>query len=240
MNQKVKKRLYKALPVGVALGVLCGSNLITSENKVSATVDASTGGTIIKALGSLYTAFLQEPLINATELYDAEHYYIDNLQNVGFVAPDFKIGEFALTVYDYNKSASYHETFTITYPDGTSENKTLYHGQQLIITQPGVSFNMSHNDGVTSTVTVTQNMLDNGNLSICRTNFQTFFLKKYDQTKINSRWISNYFPNDHHAAFPSNRSIYFERLNDTQKKIATITAEPVSSSEFGGAIVWSS
>lgn len=240
MNQKMKKRLSKALPVGLAMGVLFGSNLIIPEQKVSAAVDASTGGTIVKTLGSIYTTFLQEPLRNALWRHSAENGYNNDLQNIGFVAPDFKVGEFALTVYDYDRNPEYHETFRVTYPDGTTELRTVYHGQQLVITQPGTTFSMNHNNNFMSTVTVTQEILDNGNLGICRSNFQTFFLKKRDQTQINGEWIQKYFPNDHHAAFPRNYQYYFDRLNDTQKKIATITADPVSSTVFGNAIEWQS
>ncbi|PHA43896.1 cell wall-binding protein, partial [Bacillus pseudomycoides] len=93
MNEKYKKRLQKVLPVGIAMGVLFSANPVT-ENKVSASIGADTIATILKSMGDIYDAFIREPVFDHISSTNAQNRYNGDLENLAYVAPSFKKGEF--------------------------------------------------------------------------------------------------------------------------------------------------
>ncbi|TKH15458.1 hypothetical protein FC697_23620, partial [Bacillus wiedmannii] len=93
----------KFISAGLAFGILFGYSLVTPEHKVSA-ADASTGGTVIQAFEGVYDKFLKEPFSNWLFEQAAKYDYDPENENIAYKAPNFKKGEFAISVFDFYKN----------------------------------------------------------------------------------------------------------------------------------------
>lgn len=106
-----------------------------TEHKVHANV--STSATVIKTFGSVYNAFLREPLGRGLELLDVQNGANSTYENIAYKALIFQRGEFGITVFDYYKNLNFSKKVKLLHPGGQIEYKTIKHGEQLSIKQAG-------------------------------------------------------------------------------------------------------
>ncbi|MDM5431133.1 hypothetical protein [Bacillus mycoides] len=238
----MKKNLQskKILSAGLALGVLFGSNLVTPEHKASAAVDASTGGTVVKTFGDVYNTFLREAFSNWLSSFDAQSGYDGELENIGYKAPEFKTGEFAITVFDFYKNQNFSKTVRVyNYEGNFYKNYTIKHGEQLVIKEEGVLILLNPEEtNLTKQnfVHVTREMLHEGNLGLSLTNWQTFYLKKANQQSINFPMLLKFYPKANPGNFSFDENVLYNRLDAKRKAMATVTSEPISQQDFNFAI----
>ncbi|MDM5430997.1 hypothetical protein [Bacillus mycoides] len=220
----------KILTVGLALGVLFSPNLITSEHKVSAAVDASTKSTVIKTFGNVYDLFLREPFSNWLSSFDAQSGYNSTLENIAYKAPEFRQGQFAISVFDFYKNQNFSKKIKLGYRDGRIEYKTVKHGEQLIIKESGVLVDLTPDKADKSKheiLFVTQSALNRGNVGVSTTNWQTFYLKKASQTSINFPMLLRFYPRENPGNFSFDSNKLYDALDPVKKSMATITTETI-------------
>ncbi|PGO74599.1 hypothetical protein CN980_16225 [Bacillus cereus] len=215
---------------------------MTPENKVFA--DASTKGVIFKAtFGNIYDKFLQEPFSNWLSSWDAQYGYNADLENIGYKAPEFKQGQFAITVFNFYKNQDFCKRVKLLNPDGTTEIRTINHGEQLIIKQPGTLVKLNYDPSAYHTdqyadgtqgnyIYVTQSMIDQGNLGISIANWQTFYLEKANTPSINLSLILKFYPRENPGNFSFDAEALYNRLDPVRKAMATVTSNPIDRSNF--------
>ncbi|HDX9614785.1 TPA: hypothetical protein ROY01_006017 [Bacillus toyonensis] len=201
---------------------------MTKEHKVYADVD--TAGTILTTFGTVYDLFLREPFTNWLSSFDAQSGYDSGLENIGYKAPDFGDGQFAISVFDFYKNQNFSKKVKIGYPNGTIEYKTIKHGEQLIIKQAGTLIDLDP-DGDGDFHYISKHLLKS-NTGIALTNWQTFYLKKANQKSINLTLLFRFYANTNPVFVVSEKEKYYNDLNSTRKAMATITSQPIYKTDF--------
>ncbi|KZE06343.1 Choline binding protein A [Bacillus mycoides] len=235
MNGKAKKSMRKVLPVGIAMGILFSGSPVT-EHKVKADVD--TFGTIVTTLGSIYDAFGKEAFTKYLEDANAKSSYSNYWENITYVAPTFKKGEFGITVFDYYKNQDFSQKVKIAYPNGKVEYKTLKHGQQLRIKDAGTIVDLTPDEPELSKhdiLYITQKQLDEGKTGVSLTNFKTYYLESDNSGRINElgwKFVKQQFPNAYHpqsglANIGVNEHDLFKKLPEDKRMLGTSTSKTV-------------
>ncbi|MBJ8031920.1 cell wall-binding protein [Bacillus cereus group sp. N21] len=234
MNGKAKKSMRKVLPVGIAMGILFSSNPVT-EHKVKADVD--TFGTIVTTLGSVYDAFGKEAFTKYLEDANAKSSYDNFWENITYLAPTFKKGEFGITVFDYYKNQDFSQKVKIAYPNGKVEYKTIKHGQQLRIKDAGTVVDLTPDEPELSKhdiLYITQKQLDEGKTGVSLTNFKTYYLESDNSGRINElgwKFVKQQFPNAYLssglAAAGVNERELFGKLPEDKRMLGTSTSKTV-------------
>ncbi|XMA23536.1 cell wall-binding protein (plasmid) [Bacillus bombysepticus] len=233
MNGKSKKKIQKVLPVGLAMGILFSSAPMT-EHKVKADVD--TAATIITTLGSVYDAFGKEAFTQFLEDANAKSSYNNFWENITYMAPTFKTGEFGITVFDYYKNQDFSQKVKIVYPDGKVEYKTVKHGQQLRIKNAGTIVDLTPDEPELSKhniLYITQKQLDEGNTGVSLTNFKTYYLESDNSGRRNDlgyKFLKEHFPNAYHndlKVIGVNEDELFKKLPANKQALGTSTSKTV-------------
>ncbi|MFV8521669.1 cell wall-binding protein [Bacillus sp. SBS7] len=233
MNGKSKKRIPKVLPVGLAMGILFSSAPM-AEHKVKADVD--TAATIITTLGSIYDAFGKESFTKFLEDANAKSSYNNFWENITYMAPTFKKGEFGITVFDYYKNQDFSQNIKIAYPSGKVEYKTIKHGQQLRIKEAGTIVDLTPDEPEKSKhdiLYITQKQLDEGNTGVSLTNFKTYYLESDNSGRRNDlgyKFLKEHFPNAYHndLKVPGvNEDELFKKLPGNKQVLGTSTSKTV-------------
>lgn len=235
MNGKAKKSMRKVLPVGIAMGILFSASPVT-EYKVKADVD--TFGTVVTTLGSIYDAFGKETFTKYLEEVNAKNSYDNFWENVTYMAPTFKKGEFGITVFDYYKNQDFSQKVKIAYPNGKVEYKTIKHGQQLRIKDAGTIVDLTPDEPELSKhniLYITQKQLDEGNTGVSLTNFKTYYLESDNSGRRNELgwdFIKKQFPNAYHpqSGLPNigvNEDELFKKLPEDKQMLGTSTSKTV-------------
>ncbi|MGZ9785890.1 N-acetylmuramoyl-L-alanine amidase family protein [Bacillus pseudomycoides] len=234
MNGKAKKSMRKVLPVGIAMGILFSSNPVT-EHKVKADVD--TFGTIVTTLGSVYDAFGKEAFTKYLEDANAKSSYDNFWENITYLAPTFKKGEFGITVFDYYKNQDFSQKVKIAYPNGKVEYKTIKHGQQLRIKDAGTVVDLTPDEPELSKhdiLYITQKQLDEGKTGVSLTNFKTYYLESDNSGRINElgwKFVKQRFPNAYLssglAAAGVDEYDLFKKLPEDKRMLGTSTSKTV-------------
>ncbi|MGH1049064.1 N-acetylmuramoyl-L-alanine amidase family protein [Bacillus mycoides] len=235
MNGKAKKSMRKVLPVGIAMGILFSTSPVT-EHKVKADVD--TFGTIVTTFGSIYDAFGKEAFTKYLEDANAKSSYSNFWENITYVAPTFKKGEFGITVFDYYKNQDFSQKVKIAYPNGKVEYKTLKHGQQLRIKDAGTIVDLTPDEPELSKhdiLYITQKQLDEGKTGVSLTNFKTYYLESDNSGRINElgwKFVKQQFPNAYHpqsglANIGVNEHDLFKKLPEDKRMLGTSTSKTV-------------
>lgn len=238
LRTKRKAIIKKVLPVGLAMGVLFGSNLITPENKAHA-----YGSEILQIGANIYSAFLEKPLGEALALQGAKTTYNSTNENFAYVAPNFNKGQFAISVFDYYKNKDFSKTVKIYYDDTRFgykvEEKTIKHGEQLIITEPRtiVAFYPDENNKSKREVfMVTQEHLNTGNTGVALTNFQNYYLKKRSSGEINYQpaeaALRKSTGTSQHTLSVKQVEDNFKLLSADQQRQLTMTTNPIKKDVF--------
>lgn len=238
MSKKAKKSVPKILPVGLAMGVLFSGISLSgplTEHKVHA--DVGTAGTVIKTFGSVYDAFLREPLARWLELLDVQNGANSAYENIAYKAPTFQRGEFGISVFDYYKNQNFSKRIKLLHPGGQIEYKTIKHGEQLSIKQAGTIVDLNPDEPELSKhdlLYITQQQLDEGKTGISLTNFGTYYLQSDDRgrrNRLGDKFLQQTFPNAYlRSGLPDvrvNENELFEQLPEDKRILGTITAEPV-------------
>ncbi|PEC22599.1 N-acetylmuramoyl-L-alanine amidase family protein [Bacillus cereus] len=235
MNGKAKKSMRKVLPVGIAMGILFSTSPVT-EYKVKADVD--TFGTVVTTLGSIYDAFGKEAFTKYLEEVNAKNSYDNFWENVTYMAPTFKKGEFGITVFDYYKNQDFSQKVKIAYPNGKVEYKTIKHGQQLRIKDAGTIVDLTPDEPELSKhniLYITQKQLDEGKTGVSLTNFKTYYLESDNSGRINElgwNFVKKQFPNAYHpqsglANIGVDEYDLFNKLPEDKRMLGTSTSKTV-------------
>lgn len=235
MNGKAKKSMRKVLPVGIAMGILFSASPVT-EYKVKADVD--TFGTIVTTLGSIYDTFGKEAFTKYLEEVNAKSSYNNFYENITYMAPTFKKGEFGITVFDYYKNQDFSQKVKIAYPNGKVEYKTIKHGQQIRIKDAGTIVDLTPDEPELSKhniLYITQKQLDEGNTGVSLTNFKTYYLESDNSGRRNELgwdFIKKQFPNAYHpqSGLPNigvNEDELFKKLPEYKRMLGTSTSKTV-------------
>ncbi|MGR3779331.1 cell wall-binding protein [Bacillus paramycoides] len=238
MNGKSKKGMRKVLPVGLAMGVLfSGIPLATplTEHKVKADVD--TVATVITTLGSIYNAFAAEAFGQWLEDVNAETSYDNFYENITYMAPTFQKGEFGISAFDYYKNQNFSKRVKLAYPDGTTEYKTIKHGEQIRIKQAGTIVDLTPDEPELSKhdiLYITQKQLDEGNTGVSLTNFKTYYLQSDNSSRRNDlgyKYLKQRFPNAYNNGIrvPGvDENELFKKLPAEKQMLGTSTSKTVS------------
>ncbi|XMA23508.1 cell wall-binding protein (plasmid) [Bacillus bombysepticus] len=244
MNRKAKKRIPKVLPVGLAMGVLFSASPLASpltEYKVKADVD--TFATIVTTFGAIYDAFLAEPFGKWLEEVDVKNTYTSRNENIAYKAPTFQKGEFGISAFDYYKNQDFSKKVKIAYPNGKVEYKTIKHGQQIRIKNPGTIVDLTPDEPELSKhdiLYITQKHLDEGNTGVSLTNFKTYYLKSDNSGRRNDlgwAFLKKQFPNAYHNGIRDwgvDENALFKKLPENKRILGTSTSNPVSKEEMVG------
>ncbi|EOQ01543.1 hypothetical protein KOY_05276 [Bacillus cereus VDM021] len=235
MNGKAKKSMRKVLPVGIAMGILFSASPVT-EYKVKADVD--TFGTVVTTLGGIYDAFGKEAFTKYLEEVNAKSSYGNFWENITYMAPTFKKGEFGVTVFDYYKNQDFSQKVKIAYPNGKVEYKTIKHGQQLRIKDAGTIVDLTPDEPELSKhdiLYITQKQLDEGKTGVSLTNFKTYYLESDNSGRRNElgwKFIKQHFPNAYHpksglANIGVNEDELFGKLPEDKRMLGTSTSKTV-------------
>ncbi|QWG36595.1 cell wall-binding protein (plasmid) [Bacillus mycoides] len=235
MNGKAKKSMRKILPVGIAMGILFSASPVT-EHKVKADVD--TFGTVVTTLGSIYDAFGKEAFTKYLEEVNARNSYDNYWENVTYMAPTFKKGEFGITVFDYYKNQDFSQKVKIAYPNGKVEEKTIKHGQQLRIKDAGTIVDLTPDEPELSKhniLYITQKQLDEGKTGVSLTNFKTYYLESDNSGRRNElgwNFIKQQFPNAYHPQsglvnIGVDEDGLFNKLPEDKRMLGTSTSKTV-------------
>ncbi|MED1058994.1 cell wall-binding protein, partial [Bacillus mycoides] len=204
--------------------------------KVKADVD--TFGTIVTTLGSIYDAFGKEAFTKYLEEVNAKSSYNNFWENITYIAPTFKKGEFGITVFDYYKNQDFSQKVKIAYPNGKVEYKTLKHGQQLRIKDAGTIVDLTPDEPELSKhdlLYITQKQLDEGKTGVSLTNFKTYYLESDNSGRRNELgwdFIKKQFPNAYHpqSGLPNigvNEDELFKKLPEDKQMLGTSTSKTV-------------
>ncbi|MED0993517.1 cell wall-binding protein [Bacillus nitratireducens] len=237
MIKKTKKGMRKALPVGLAMGVLfSGIPLATplTEHKVQADVD--TAATIITTIGSIYEAFAAEAFGKWLEDVNAKTSYDNFYENITYMAPTFQKGEFGISAFDYYKNRDFSKTIKLSYPNGKVEYKTIKHGQQIRIKQAGTIVDLTPDEPDPlkhDILYITQKQLDEGNTAVSLTNFKTYYLQSDNSSRRNDlgyKYLKQHFPNAYHNGirnFGVDEDELFKKLPAEKQTLGTSTSKTV-------------
>lgn len=236
MNGKATKRVKKILPVGIAMGILFSASPVT-EHKVKAGYEDYIA--LLIEVNNLYTTFLQDKVTEIITEDEVRSRYIASHENIAYVAPAFQKGQFGITVFDYYRDENFSKNVKIAYPNGKVEYKTIKYGQQLIIKQAGTIVDLTPDEPEVSKhdlLYITQKQLDEGNTGVSLTRYKTYYLQSDNSGRYNDladKFVKGKFPDAYLANGSGvldaryNFRDLFNQLPEDQRKLGTITAEPV-------------
>lgn len=240
-NDVMKKNLKttgigkKVIPVTAALGILFSMAPI-AENKASAGIGAvvDIGITVLGAVANTYQTLGLEPGdIAPSTTIDV---YAENL---AYQAPNFKSGEFNISMYHTQGDMNFTKSVKVRYPNGRIENHQLKSGQQLKITDAGAIIDLNPNAANISEhdlLYITQAQLNEGKTGVVMNQDHTAFVEK--ASGKNPRILNPLYKKYSGDSFQDWSVITYSqdtlfdyianKLSDEQKRLVTLTSKPVS------------
>ncbi|HDX9591473.1 TPA: cell wall-binding protein [Bacillus pseudomycoides] len=225
----------KVIPATAALGILFSMAPI-AENKASAGVGAVLDITItvLGAVANTYEALGLEPGdIAPSTTIDV---YAENL---AYQAPNFKSGEFNISMYHTQGDMNFTKSVKVRYPNGRIENHQLKSGQQLKITDAGAIIDLNPNAANISEhdlLYITQAQLNEGKTGVVMNQDHTAFVEK--ASGKNPRILNPLYKKYSGDSFQDWSVITYSqdtlfdyianKLSDEQKRLVTLTSKPVS------------
>ncbi|PEO42285.1 N-acetylmuramoyl-L-alanine amidase family protein [Bacillus pseudomycoides] len=218
----------KLIPATAALGILF-SLAPVAENKAKADL-ATVVDVGITSLGILSNV-LEKVGISLGEP-DLSNYTGPYAENVSYRAPNFKSGEFNISVHHTKGDGNFTRPIKVIYPNGKSEIKNLKSGQQLKITEAGTIVDLKpYAESVSEhdLLYITQAQLDEGKTGVALNQEITLYVEK---TSGQNRALVDEFYKKRFGAnsldgFKGLGVDRFSYLTEEQKKIATLTSHPV-------------
>ncbi|HHX7190431.1 cell wall-binding protein [Bacillus thuringiensis] len=219
----------KLIPATAALGILF-SVAPVAENKASAGL-ATVLDVTITSLGIV--ADVYEKLGISVGEPDLSNYTGPYAENVSYRAPNFKSGEFNISVHHTKGDSNFTRTIKVLYPDGKSEMKDLKSGQQLKITEPGTIVDLkpfAESVSEHDLLYITQAQLDEGKTGIALNQIITIYVEKTsgENKVLVDEFYKKKFGADSLDGFKGLGVDRFSYLTEEQKKVATLTSHPVS------------
>ncbi|MEH7457884.1 cell wall-binding protein [Bacillus sp. JJ1127] len=225
----------KVIPVTAALGILFSMAPI-AENKASAGIGAvvDIGITVLGAVANTYQTLGLEPGdIAPSTTIDV---YAENL---AYQAPNFKSGEFNISMYHTQGDMNFTKSVKVRYPNGRIENHQLKSGQQLKITDAGAIIDLNPNAANISEhdlLYITQAQLNEGKTGVVMNQDHTAFVEK--ASGKNPRILNPLYKKYSGDSFQDWSVITYSqdtlfdyianKLSDEQKRLVTLTSKPVS------------
>ncbi|KEK21676.1 N-acetylmuramoyl-L-alanine amidase family protein [Bacillus gaemokensis] len=218
----------KLIPATAALGILF-SVAPVAENKASAGL-ATVLDVTITSLGIV--ADVYEKLGISVGEPDLSNYTGPYAENVSYRAPNFKSGEFNISVHHTKGDSNFTRTIKVLYPDGKSEMKDLKSGQQLKITEPGTIVDLkpfAESVSEHDLLYITQAQLDEGKTGVALNQVITVYVEKTsgENKVLVDEFYKKKFGADSLDGFKGLGVDRFSYLTDEQKKVATLTSHPV-------------
>ncbi|MEH6892353.1 cell wall-binding protein [Bacillus sp. JJ864] len=224
----------KVIPATAALGILFSMAPI-AENKASAGIGAvvDIGITVLGAIANTYQTLGLEPGdIAPSTTIDV---YAENL---AYQAPNFKSGEFNISMYHTKGDSNFTKSVKVRYPNGRIENHQLKSGQQLKITDAGAIIDLNPNAANISEhdlLYITQAQLNEGKTGVVMNEDHTGFVEK--ASGKNPRLLNPLYKKYSGDSFADWSVITYSqdtlfdyianKLSDEQKKLVTLTSKPV-------------
>ncbi|WP_410985279.1 N-acetylmuramoyl-L-alanine amidase family protein [Bacillus cereus] len=225
---KVTRIGKKIIPTTAALGILFSVAPI-AENKANAGV-ATVLDVGITSLGIL--ANVWEALGIEVGDPDLTTYTGPYAENVSYRAPNFKSGEFNISVHHTKGDSNFTRPIKVLYPNGKSEIKNLKSGQQLKITEAGTIVDLKpYAESVSEhdLLYITQAQLDEGKTGVALNQEITLFVEKTSgQNKVLvDEFYKKRFGANSLDGFKGLGVDRFSYLTEEQKQVATLTSHPV-------------
>ncbi|MEN1939021.1 cell wall-binding protein [Paenibacillus sp. 102] len=225
---KVTRIGKKIIPATAALGILFSVAPI-AENKANAGV-ATVLDVGITSLGIL--ANVWEALGIEVGDPDLTTYTGPYAENVSYRAPNFKSGEFNISVHHTKGDSNFTRPIKVLYPNGKSEIKNLKSGQQLKITEAGTIVDLKpYAESVSEhdLLYITQAQLDEGKTGVALNQEITLFVEKTSgQNKVLvDEFYKKRFGANSLDGFKGLGVDRFSYLTEEQKQVATLTSHPV-------------
>ncbi|MEK4099942.1 N-acetylmuramoyl-L-alanine amidase family protein [Bacillus sp. FSL E2-0195] len=218
----------KLIPATAALGILF-SLAPVAENKASAGL-ATVLDVTITSLGIV--ADIYEKLGISVGEPDLSNYTGPYAENVSYRAPNFKSGEFNISMHHTKGDSNFTRTIKVLYPDGKSEMKDLKSGQQLKITEPGTIVDLkpfAESVSEHDLLYITKAQLDEGKTGVALNQGITIYVEKTsgENKVLVDEFYKKKFGADSLDGFKGLGVDRFSYLTDEQKKVATLTSHPV-------------
>ncbi|HDR8474846.1 TPA: cell wall-binding protein [Bacillus cereus] len=219
----------KLIPATAALGILF-SLAPVAENKASAGL-ATVLDVTITSLGIV--ADVYEKLGISVGEPDLSNYTGPYAENVSYRAPNFKSGEFNISVHHTKGDSNFTRTIKVLYPDGKSEMKELKSGQQLKITEPGTIVDLkpfAESVSEHDLLYITQAQLDEGKTGVALNQAITVYVEKAsgENKVLVDEFYKKKFGADSLDGFKGLGVDRFSYLTEEQKKVSTLTSHPVN------------
>ncbi|AIK35649.1 cell wall binding repeat family protein (plasmid) [Bacillus pseudomycoides] len=222
----------KVIPATAALSILF-SVAPVAEKKANASAQAiaTVLDVTITTLGAL--ADIWEALGIQVGEIDLTNYAGPYAENVSYRAPNFKSGEFNISVHHTKDDGNFTKPIKVLYPNGKSEIHNLKSGQQLQITEAGTIVDLepyAKSVSEHNLLYITQAQLDEGKTGVALNQSITMYVEK---TSGQNRELVNQF---YKKKFGANSldglkgltQDLFSKLTEEQKKLATLTSQPTS------------
>ncbi|PGK37501.1 cell wall-binding protein [Bacillus anthracis] len=218
----------KLIPATAALGILF-SVAPVAENKASAGL-ATVLDVTITSLGIV--ADIYEKLGISVGEPDLSNYTGPYAENVSYRAPNFKSGEFNISMHHTKGDSNFTRTIKVLYPNGKSEIKDLKSGQQLKITEPGTIVDLkpfAESVSEHDLLYITKAQLDEGKTGVALNQGITIYVEKTsgENKVLVDEFYKKKFGADSLDGFKGLGVDRFSYLTDEQKKVATLTSHPV-------------
>ncbi|PFE09039.1 N-acetylmuramoyl-L-alanine amidase family protein [Bacillus cereus] len=219
----------KLIPATAALGILF-SLAPVAENKASAGL-ATVLDVTITSLGIV--ADVYEKLGISVGDPDLSNYTGPYAENVSYRAPNFKSGEFNISMHHTKGDSNFTRTIKVLYPDGKSEMKDLKSGQQLKITEPGTVVDLkpfAESVSEHDLLYITQAQLNEGKTGVALNQVTTVYVEKTsgENKVLVDEFYKKKFGADSLDGFKGLGVDRFSYLTEEQKKVATLTSHPVN------------
>lgn len=222
----------KLIPATAALGILFSVAPI-AEKKASASAEAiakviDAAITIAGALADIWEALG----IEVGEI-DLTNYAGPYAENISYVAPNFKSGEFNISVHHTKDDVNFTKPIKVLYPNGKSTIHNLKSGQQLQITEAGTIVDLepyAKSASEHNLLYITQAQLDEGKTGVALNQSITIYVEKASGQNLAlvNQFYKKRFGENSLDGFKGLGQDLFSKLTEEQKKLATLTSQPTS------------
>lgn len=222
----------KVIPATAALGILF-SVAPVAENQASAKISARVLATVldvtITSLGAVKDIY--EGVSEEVGTPDLTNYAGPYAENVSYRAPNFKSGEFNISVHHTTNDGNFTKPIKVLYPNGQSEIRNLKSGQQLQITEAGTIVDLepyAKSAAEHNLLYITQAQLDEGKTGVALNQSITIYVEKTSgQNKV---LVEEFYKKKFGASsldgFKGLGVDRFSYLTEEQKQLATLTSQP--------------
>ncbi len=164
---------------------------------------------------------------------DLTNYAGPYAENVSYRAPNFKSGEFNLSVHHTKDDGNFTKSIKVLYQNGKSEIHNLRLGQQLQITEAGTIVDLepyAKSAAEHNLLYITQAQLDEGRTGVALNQEITLYVEK--TSGQNSILVNEFYKKKFGAnsldGFKGLGVDRFSYLTEEQKKLATLTSKPTN------------